>query len=229
MTWHGKINTNVRRSGVITPSSAPLRAAKRAGDSVRITAGALKGRQILTPGGHTHPMGERERLALFNMVMADLPGAAVLDAYAGSGALGITALSLGAKTAVFIEKDPQAAAIIRENLQNLGLMGAGTVYNGTVGDFVAASTSAKPFQLAGGLGTAEQASGTAPEPFQLVLADPPYDNFHPIEVKNLAALVAPGGILALSHPGAAPVLPGLDLTKTRQYAAAHISLYLKLE
>ena len=61
--------------------------------NVRITAGNYKGKVLATPGEGTHPMGERERLALFNMVGNDLTGANVLDAYAGSGILGAEALS----------------------------------------------------------------------------------------------------------------------------------------
>ena len=59
---------------------------------VRITSGKYRGRALKTPGGATHPMGSREKLALFNMVAGHLPGALVLDAFAGSGALGLEAL-----------------------------------------------------------------------------------------------------------------------------------------
>ena len=69
-------------------------------NEVRITSGSYKGRRVATPGGKTHPMGNREKIALFNMVSEYLPGSRVLDAYAGSGALGIEALSRGAAEVV---------------------------------------------------------------------------------------------------------------------------------
>ena len=90
-------------------------------NSVRITSGIYRGHSILTPGEGTHPMGERERLALFNKISDYLPGANVLDAFAGSGALGIEAMSRGAASVTFVEKSPKAAKIIRENLKTLGI------------------------------------------------------------------------------------------------------------
>ena len=75
---------------------------------IKITSGIFRGRNISTPGGKTHPMGERERLALFNMISEYLPKAAVLDAYAGSGALGIEAISRGADKVLFVDKSADA-------------------------------------------------------------------------------------------------------------------------
>ena len=88
---------------------------------VRITSGKYRNRALKTPEIGTHPMGAREKLALFNMVADVLPDALVLDAFAGSGALGIEALSRGASEVVFLEKSAKACKIIRENLQGLGL------------------------------------------------------------------------------------------------------------
>ena len=90
-------------------------------NSVKITSGTYRGQEILTPGAGTHPMGAREKLALFNMITSELPGAKVLDAFAGSGALGIEALSRGAESVVFVEKSPAAARIIKKNLDKLNL------------------------------------------------------------------------------------------------------------
>src|SRR5258708_5562120 len=88
---------------------------------MRIIAGNLKGRVFGSPHGHrTHPMSENIRGALFN-ALGELGGLNVLDAFAGSGALGFEALSRGAKSAVLVEADRLAQKTIAENIQTLGL------------------------------------------------------------------------------------------------------------
>lgn len=169
------------------------------GGSVRLTGGIFSGRKISTPGEKTHPMGERERLALFNM-LGCLTGLSVLDAFAGSGALGIEALSRGASRTVFIEKNAAAARVIRENLAALG----------TDGEVI----------------VSDVANVELGEKFNIIIADPPYDNFEIEKVLPLASLLKEGGTLVLSHPGEAPAIDGLVLEKTRQYAGAHLSFYL---
>ena len=171
-------------------------------DKITVTGGKYRGRKITTPGGATHPMGSRERLALFNMLTGKIDGAAVLDVFAGSGALGIEALSRGASEVIFVEKNRQATEVIKENLAELGA--SGKVIKGSFKE------------VAGDLGK-----------FGVVLADPPYDNFDITEVEKLALVVKKGGILALSHPGEAPEINGLKLAKTRKYAGASISVYFR--
>ncbi len=168
-------------------------------NSVKITSGKYHGRAILTPGAGTHPMGERERLALFNKISEYLPDANVLDAYAGSGALGIEAISRGAKTATFIEKSPAAARIIRDNLRVLKIEAEVITGDAAKYDFT--------------------------DKFDVILADPPYDKFFALEIENIAKNLAKDGILVLSHPGAAPEITGLALQDSRKYAGATISFY----
>ena len=173
-------------------------------NAVRITSGEYRGREILTPGGATHPMGEREKMALFNMISAYLPGARVLDAYAGSGALGIEALSRGAELCVFIERSGEAAKAIKENLAKLGVPAdRAAVFKQAVTNFSSAET------------------------FDLIIADPPYDDFKLDEIEYLVQFLSQGGILVLSHPDAISSIKGLGLLKTRQYARAHISILTK--
>jgi 16S rRNA (guanine966-N2)-methyltransferase len=122
----------------------------------RIIAGFLGGRRISVPPSGTRPTSERVREALFSSLEASpgLTGVDVLDLCAGSGALGIEALSRGARHALFVESDRRAAAVLRRNLADLGLAATGA------------------------LRTAPSASvlgGPADRPYQLVLADPPYD------------------------------------------------------
>jgi 16S rRNA (guanine966-N2)-methyltransferase len=88
---------------------------------VRVVAGEFRGRRLAAPRGvRTRPTADRVREALFSM-LGDVTGARVLDLYAGSGALGIEALSRGAESAVFVERDARAADVIDRNLSSLGL------------------------------------------------------------------------------------------------------------
>lgn len=128
------------------------------------------------PSRGTRPTTDRVRESLFNIVAArlDLTGLAVLDLFAGSGALGLEALSRGAASALFVESDPRTAAVIATNIETLGLPGA-TLRRGAV--------------------AAVLATGAA-SPVDLVLADPPYD-IETAEVEAvLAALGAHGWVRA---------------------------------
>jgi len=169
---------------------------------LKITSGKFRGRSIKSPGSTlTHPMGAREKLALFNMISDFLPDARVLDAFAGSGALGIEAISRGAKEVVFVEKSPKIANTIKQNLKDLEIKAQ--VFVKDVANYI------------------------DKEGFDVIIADPPYDNFKIEATKHLASLLKSGGILILSHPEDGLELSGLRLLKTRQYASAHISIYAK--
>ena len=173
-------------------------------NSVRITSGIYRGRDILTPGAGTHPMGEREKIALFNMISSDLAGARVLDAYAGSGALGIEALSRGAKSCDFVERSGEAARIIKQNLLKLDILpDKYAIYKQRVADF-------EPSEL-----------------YSVIIADPPYDDFKVDEIEHLVQFLNTDGVLVLSHPDAIDSINGLELLKTRRYARAHISIFTK--
>ena len=121
----------------------------------RIIGGAAGGRRIAVPPRGTRPTTDRVREALFNIVSArrDLSGLAVLDLYAGSGALGLEALSRGAASALFVESDQRTAAVIARNIDALGLRGA-TLRRGAVASVLAAGAASS---------------------VDLILADPPYD------------------------------------------------------
>jgi 16S rRNA (guanine966-N2)-methyltransferase len=120
----------------------------------RIIGGVAGGRRIAVPPRGTRPTTDRVRESLFNILAArrDLTGLAVLDLYAGSGALGLEALSRGAASAVFVESDQRSATVIARNIVTLGLTGA-TLRRGPVAAVLAAGSVS---------------------PFDLVLADPPY-------------------------------------------------------
>jgi 16S rRNA (guanine966-N2)-methyltransferase len=120
-----------------------------------VIGGVAGGRRIAVPPRGTRPTTDRVRESLFNILTArrELNGISVLDLYAGSGALGLEALSRGAASALFVEADQRAAAVLARNIASLGLPGA-TLRRGSVAAVLAAGTTA---------------------PVDLVLADPPYD------------------------------------------------------
>lgn len=90
---------------------------------LRILSGKYKGAKLASPDlKTTHPMGSREKLALFNMLGPYLEDAKVLDYFAGSGALGLEAISRGAATVAFIENNPKARQTIKENCKALGIV-----------------------------------------------------------------------------------------------------------
>jgi 16S rRNA (guanine966-N2)-methyltransferase len=90
-------------------------------DAGRVIAGTARGIRLQAPGPGTRPLGDRVKQTLFAILEPDLPGARVLDLFAGSGAGGIEALSRGAATAVFVERDPTAVSVITANLRAAGL------------------------------------------------------------------------------------------------------------
>jgi 16S rRNA (guanine966-N2)-methyltransferase len=120
----------------------------------RLISGVAGGRRLEVPPSGVRPTGDRAREGLFNSLgsLLDLEGAAVLDLYAGSGALGLEALSRGAAQVVFVESGPRVLPVLRANLAAVGLPG-GRVVAGSVPTVVA---------------------GRPPARFDLVLADPPY-------------------------------------------------------
>jgi 16S rRNA (guanine966-N2)-methyltransferase len=125
----------------------------------RLIAGVAGGRRLKVPRVGVRPTGDRAREALFNSLgtLLELEGAAVLDLYAGSGALGLEALSRGAASVVFVESSPGVLPVLKDNLAAVGLPG-GRVIAGSVPTVV---------------------GGSPPVRFDVVLADPPYDT--PVE------------------------------------------------
>jgi 16S rRNA (guanine966-N2)-methyltransferase len=177
--------------------------------SVRIISGVFGGRILDTPKGHaTHPMGDRERTAIFNSIRGHLPGARVLDVFAGSGALGLEALSLGAESAAFIEKDARAAETVRSNIKTLKLEAKTKLHQAP------ASKIIEKLEL---------------NSFDVVFADPPYQTPQLETVKSLANLIKPSGLLVLSlgKDRSAPEIDDLTLISDKTYAAAAIRVYQK--
>ena len=194
---------------------------------IKITSGIYKGRNIESPDSEqTHPMGSREKIALFNMLNDYLPNAQVLDAYAGSGALGIEALSRGAAEVLFVDESHVAMRTIVMNCMSLGIEEEQVAfYRGSVSAFYKKFVCGQGTSLDPRMAVAME---TFPEEVDVIIADPPYDDFNEKEVSRLANdYLKPEGVLALSHPGEAPEFPGLILEKSHQYAGATISIYTR--
>ena len=178
----------------------------------RIIAGVAGGRRLVTAGGRaTRPTSDRTREGLFGTVLAirgGLAGAAVADLYAGSGAVGLEALSRGAAEALLVESDPRAAAVIRTNIAALGFAGA--------------RLQTGPVERVLAQGPAE----TRPRDF--VFADPPYALGGDELARMLALLrdqgwLAPGALVAVeratrSGPPAWPA--GYKPDRSRKYGEA---------
>ena len=174
---------------------------------MRIVAGTHRGRRIQAPRGlETRPTSDRVRENVFNLV-GPVDGAAVLDLYAGSGAMGLEALSRGAARAVFVERDGDAVRAIERNLDSLGL--SGTILRR---DAVTA------------LGT-EAAAGRQ---YDLVLVDPPYDMYAELEpqlARYLPAVVSPDGLLVLETDSRTqPELP-FHARTSRAYGSTRVTVY----
>ena len=176
---------------------------------MRVIAGLAKGRRLLAPRDRgTRPMTDRAREGLFSSLGSAVPGARVLDLYAGSGSLGMEALSRGADSAVFVEKSRAALAALRPNIAAVGL--GGEVVAGDVGDYLA------------------RASG----PFDLAFVDPPYAlPLASVEqvLGGLVRLLAGGGTVVLHRRAGEGLVPasGLQVTDRRRYGDSEITRLVK--
>jgi 16S rRNA (guanine966-N2)-methyltransferase len=173
---------------------------------VRIIAGSRKGATIFAPRGlATRPTGDRVREAAFNLI-GPVDGASVLDLFAGSGAMGLEALSRGAARAVFVESDRNACRAIDRNLEKLRLTGA----------TVLCTDAARAL-------AAEAAAGRR---YDLVLVDPPYGTWPTLAAaRYLPAVLAPDGLLVVETAASEePELP-LAVRTSRRYGAARLTLF----
>jgi 16S rRNA (guanine966-N2)-methyltransferase len=175
---------------------------------MRIIAGERKGHTIYAPKGlDTRPTSDRVRENVFNIVAPWVEDARVLDVYAGSGAMGLEALSRGARAVVFIEAEADAVRAIERNLDKLRLTGARVVR----GD---ATT-----------GLAQEA--TAGRKYDLVLLDPPYAmTDYSALARYLPAVLADDGLLVVETDARVdPELPGLAVRTTRKYGSTRVTVF----
>ena len=175
---------------------------------MRIIAGTHRGARIAAPKGlATRPTGDRVREAAFNLI-GPVDGATVLDLFAGSGAMGLEALSRGAASAVFVERDREACRVIQRNLEKLRLTGADVRCQ----DALAALRDER----------------LRARRYDLVLADAPYEEWERLEGplgELLGDVLEEGGLVVVETAAATePQLP-LDLLTTRRYGSARITVF----
>ena len=150
---------------------------------MRVIAGSLKGRRLKGPTwSGLRPTSDKLRETLFNVLAPRIAGARVLDAFAGTGALGIEAFSRGAATVTFIDGDRRAQALIAENLALCRIASGCAIIRASVGRTLATLRSRSAFV-----------------PFDIVLLDPPYDQLPEEILKDAEAAVAPAGVVVLEH------------------------------
>jgi 16S rRNA (guanine966-N2)-methyltransferase len=175
---------------------------------MRIIAGEHRGARIFAPPGReTRPTSDRVRENVFNIVAPWVESARVLDVYAGSGAMGLEALSRGADSAVFVESDPGAVRAIERNLDKLRQRGARIV------------------RLHAGAALAQEAA--AGRKYDLVLLDPPYamTDFHALG-RYLPTVLADDGVLVVeTQARTEPELPGLAVRTTRKYGSTRVTVF----
>lgn len=175
---------------------------------MRIVAGSRKGHRIQAPrGAVTRPTSDRVREAVFS-ILGSVEGARVLDLFAGSGAMGLEALSRGAASCVFVESDRRACHVIEGNLERLRLAGGRVACRDAV------------------RATCDDVTGR--RSYDLVLVDAPYEawgSHEPALAELLPAVLERGGVAVVETAAAVePQLP-LDLVTTRRYGSARITVF----
>jgi len=172
---------------------------------VRVIAGTLKGRRLKAPTWDgLRPTSDKLRETLFNILAPVIDGARVLDGYAGTGAVGIEALSRGAAHVTFVERDRRAQSLIAENLASCGVADRYAIIRA---------------------GIDRAATELAAASFDLVLLDPPYDAAAEPILATVATLVAANGTLVLEHARrhATPASVG-ELHRTREVLSGDSAL-----
>jgi len=177
---------------------------------IRIIGGEAKGRAIEAPGGvSTRPTRAIVREAMFGMLQSAVQGSRVLDLFAGSGALGLEALSRGAERAVFADKDIRAISIVKRNLSKLGFSEKASIFCGTY-DFALRKLM------------------TDNALFDIILLDPPY-NLQNLEKLPgcLAPVAARDAILVLEHANGVPIHEAApwEYIKMRKYGDTSLSVF----
>jgi 16S rRNA (guanine(966)-N(2))-methyltransferase RsmD len=174
---------------------------------MRVIAGSLKGRRLKPPTWDgLRPTSDKLRETLFNILAPIVDGARVLDGYAGTGAIGIEAISRGASHVTFVERDRRAQALIAANLAGCGVSGGYVIIRA---------------------GIERAAADLPPASFDLVLLDPPYDADAADALAPVARLLAANGTLVLEHArrSPAPLAVG-ELTRTREVVSGDSALAL---
>lgn len=179
---------------------------------MRVITGSARGRRLQTlQGDDVRPTTDRVKESLFNIIQFEVEGRRVLDLFAGSGQLGIEALSRGAKQAVFVDASREATAVIRDNLTGTGLSGRAKVRH--MDAFAALESPGQTYDIA--------------------LLDPPYgQGLVQKALPLVAACMAPGGVILCETP-AGEALPeqagGFQLSRCYRYGKIQVATYRRKE
>ena len=179
---------------------------------MRIIAGSLKGRRLNTPSWEgLRPSSDKLRETLFNILAPRVAGAHVVDGYAGTGALGIEAISRGAAHVVFVERDRRAQHLIEENLARCGIAEGYAIIRGSTARALESLSS--------------QGAACRFDPFDIVLLDPPYEELPERSLAAAGGVLAHGGLVVLEHARRrpAPAAAG-GLTRSREVTSGDSAL-----
>lgn len=169
---------------------------------MRIVGGEWRGRTIKAPRGTAvRPTLDRVREAWMSIVQLSLPGARVLDLFAGSGALGIEALSRGALSVEFVDSDTRSLSVVRSNLESLGAMSRSTITRGDAIEF------ARPLSA---------------NAYDVVFADPPYASDAAVKIAELWLQSPFSAVIGIEHSRAQVMPAGGD---TRRYGDSGVTFY----
>jgi 16S rRNA (guanine(966)-N(2))-methyltransferase RsmD len=192
--------------------SAVLISLKKKGiKNMRIITGAFRGRRLASPKDlSVRPTSDKVKEAIFSMISQDIDQSIVLDLFAGTGSLGLEALSRGAKHCYFIDSDRESVKLIKSNIEHCKADNQSTLF---VGDFKYAMSKIK-------------------EPIDLAFLDPPYESKildeALIKVGEIG-FMAPGGLVVTEH-GPKKIMPetigSLEKIKEKKYGHVHVTLYI---
>lgn len=177
--------------------------------NLRIISGKFGGRIIQAPDGKvTHPMSERVRGSLFNIIGNKIKDAEILDAFAGTGSLGFESLSRGAQSVTFIERDRIASRILIENIKTLNV---------------------NPAVIVVRIGVSTWINKNQDKLFDIIFADPPFNDLQLSTIIRLCSLLKPNGLMVLSYPGTGevPSADGFVVVDNRSYGNAALAFYRK--
>ena len=179
---------------------------------MRVITGSAHGVRLLTPAVlQTRPTTDRVKESLFNIIQFDIPGREVLDLFAGSGQLGIEALSRGATSAVFVDAGKEAVEVVRKNLRAAKLEQQARIVQSDAFDYVR----------------------RCGRKFDLIFLDPPYAGSileNSIQLISEIDILSDGGIIICERPlekTSLPEVPGLTRSRDYKYGKTYLTLYRK--
>lgn len=177
---------------------------------MRVITGIARGKRLVTPDGKdVRPTSDKVKEALFSALQFDIEGRRVLDLFAGSGQLGIEALSRGAKSATFVDNSKASISIIKKNLELTGLTENSKVYTADYSSFIAMCR----------------------DTFDIIFLDPPYEEGLLLPaIKAVLPLMSDFGILVCEYPPHVEIpeeIGGISIYRTYRYGKINIAIYRK--